>query len=129
MSRELGCLHPDFLLDELSSAQLAEWEAYSQIEPIGSEWRADWRNALLCTVITNLFKSFSATKHSTPTWSTVDEFMPPWDDIIRQKRTVILKEQTTEEMKEAVLRIGRVMGTKKRELDNQRRPPRKKRGA
>ena len=36
MSLELGCLHPDYLLERLTRAQLNQWYAYATLEPVGN---------------------------------------------------------------------------------------------
>lgn len=46
----LGAPHPDHLTRQLTSRQLAEWEAYLSIEPRG-ERRADLRMQRLCGAI------------------------------------------------------------------------------
>lgn len=48
----LGYPHPDYLLEELSSPQYAEWLAFAQLEPIGDE-RADIRSAMAATAMVN----------------------------------------------------------------------------
>jgi hypothetical protein len=40
----LGVLHPDFLLEQLDSRQIAEWEAYYNLCPFGDR-REDFRAA------------------------------------------------------------------------------------
>jgi hypothetical protein len=42
------------LLKKLTSYQLAEWEAYNTIDPIG-KWRSDYHISYLAWTITNLF--------------------------------------------------------------------------
>lgn len=42
----LGFAHPDILMAQISSKQLAEWRAFYAIDPWG-EWRQDRRTALL----------------------------------------------------------------------------------
>lgn len=54
------------LLARIDGRELAEWEAYAQIEPWG-EWRADYRAALVASVIANA----NWGKAFTP-----DDFMP-----------------------------------------------------
>ncbi len=38
MSLALGVVHPDELLTRMSSRQLAEWQAYAELEPFGSHF-------------------------------------------------------------------------------------------
>ena len=47
------------LLERMSSRELTEWMAYYRLEPFGDE-RADLRNALLCTVMVNLWSKKKA---------------------------------------------------------------------
>jgi hypothetical protein len=42
--------HPDHLLRLLDSRQLAEWEAFDQLEPFG-DWRADLRAGIVAGTI------------------------------------------------------------------------------
>jgi hypothetical protein len=51
----LGYAHPDFLLCQLSSAQIAEWMAYYRLEPFGEGVR--WlRAGTIASVIANVFR-------------------------------------------------------------------------
>ena len=50
LSLALGCLHPDFLLKQLTSKQVAEWEAYSQIEPFGGRHRDSYFGLLMALI-------------------------------------------------------------------------------
>jgi hypothetical protein len=75
------------LLQQLTAAQLAEWEAFDSLEPIG-KWRDDYRTALLCTLISNMFSD----KKSNP--AKLTDFLLQWDKPKKNK-----KHQTVEEMK------------------------------
>jgi hypothetical protein len=46
LCRELGVLHPDFLLASLSVAQLEEWIAYDMVEPLQATVLDQMRRAL-----------------------------------------------------------------------------------
>ena len=48
----MGYPHPDYLLSQISSYQLAEWIAYSILEPFGSA-REDDRAGVICSAIGN----------------------------------------------------------------------------
>lgn len=50
----LGLLHPDKLLRELSSKQIAEWAAYSELEPFGERNR-DWYFGRIIEVLAKMF--------------------------------------------------------------------------
>ena len=48
-------MHPDFLLRNLDSSQLADWVAFSRVEPFGEG--ADWlRNARLLAMMANQYR-------------------------------------------------------------------------
>lgn len=49
----LGVAHPDILLRQISSAQLAEWLAYFNRKPFGSD-HSDYLTAQLTSVVSNL---------------------------------------------------------------------------
>lgn len=63
-------------MDELTSFQLSEWEAYDKLEPIG-EMRSDFRMANIMSLINNLAIAI----HSKSTQKTTPlDFMPKWDE-------------------------------------------------
>ena len=64
------------MLDELTSAQLSEWEAYCRLEPF-EEQRADYRNAQMCSIVVNIAISMWGKKGVKIT--TPSNFMPEWD--------------------------------------------------
>lgn len=63
-------------MEQLTSAQFSEWEAYDKIDPIGS-WREDFRMANLAALITNIANSLYGEKGKTKTVTPLD-FMPDW---------------------------------------------------
>lgn len=65
----LGCPHPDYLMDTLSSRQWAEWQAFYQMEPFG-DVKADWRAGMLASVLANVNRG-KGTKAFHP-----EDFMP-----------------------------------------------------
>lgn len=77
----------------MTASQLAEWEAYDKLEPIG-EWRGDFRTALLCSIVVNLAKSVYGKKGDK--MSDVLEFMPDWAG---ERPTQKVVKQTMKEMK------------------------------
>jgi hypothetical protein len=101
-------VHPDKLLDQLSAYQLAEWEAYDRIDPIG-EWRTEFRAARLESLIINTARAVHGRRGIKMT-APID-FMPKWD--VAEVTTT--KKQTTEEMKEFLLTFAR---TQNRRLEN-----------
>jgi hypothetical protein len=64
-------------LDKLTAYELAEWEAYDRIDPIGT-WRDDFRGAKLESLILNIVNQLYAKKGSKPIVTTALEFMPDW---------------------------------------------------
>lgn len=86
-------------MNELTSIQLSEWEAYDRLDPIGG-WRSDFRIASLISIIVNIARSVwgkEGIKMSVPL-----DFMPEWDKEIELET----KQQTVEEMKQILLSIA-----------------------
>lgn len=73
----------------MTAQQLAEWEAYHRIDPIGEE-REDIRMAYICSTVANSVIGAVAGKKGKLT--KVGDFMPKWDEQTR------VKQQTNEEM-------------------------------
>jgi hypothetical protein len=69
----LGRHDVDGLLDELSSAALAEWLAYFQLEPWGEE-RADLRAGIVASTVANVNRPAKRKKAFEP-----KDFMPRFD--------------------------------------------------
>jgi hypothetical protein len=93
------------LLDQLTSVQISEWEAYDRLDPIGT-WRDDFRMANLVTTMTNLTISVhgrKGTKMVTPI-----NFMPEWD--VNKVKEV--KIQSVEEMKEILVELADIQNAK-----------------
>ena len=65
-------------MEQLTSTQLAEWEAYDKIDPVG-EWREDYRMAYLACTVTNIVKQLYAEKGDKPKLSMPIDLMPIWD--------------------------------------------------
>ena len=86
----MGYPHPDILLRQLSSNQIAEWMAYSQLEPFG-EKEAFWRAGMIASVIANAHKS-KKTRPFKP-----EDFMPKF-------RTKV-ERQSTDEIKEVMMSL------------------------
>jgi hypothetical protein len=81
-------------LEELTSTQLAEWEAYNRINPIES-WVEDFRMAYICTTMTNIaIRQGSKTNKL----NSVADFMPDYDVTAPKE----VKKQTVEQMKKAM---------------------------
>lgn len=88
------------MLDQLTSAQLSEWEAFNRLEPVG-EFRRDYRIATLTSIIYNFASSFGG-KSGKRVVSKPQDFML-WLD---QPEKGSEKEQSVDEMKEAVFAIA-----------------------
>lgn len=106
-------------MERLTAYQLAEWEAYDKLDPIGT-WRDDYRMAYLASLMNNITISVhgkKGAKHSLPI-----DFMPVWDV---QKQTMSPKKQTMEDMKAFALNFAKAHNAqfKKEERVNSR-PPR-----
>ncbi len=80
------------------------------MEPIG-EWRADYRIALVCSIIMNLAQSIYAKKGTHPTPTTPKDFMIDWAGDLKGDLKVEAEPQTLEEMK-GVMRAIAGMGKK-----------------
>lgn len=65
----LGIEHPDYLGRVLNSQQIAEWEAYSEIEPFGT-LHGEFLVGLLASTVAN-FSPASKRRNFTP-----QDFMP-----------------------------------------------------
>lgn len=85
-------------MDNLTSNQISEWEAYNKLEPIG-EWRADFRMAFIASVIINTTRAVWS-KKGTPMIK-VEDLMPHWDKEDEQQV------QSLEEMKQILHTINR----------------------
>jgi len=97
-------------LDELTSVQLSEWEAYDRLDPIG-EWRADFRTASLISQVVNIARTIWG-KRSVEMTAPLD-YMPEWDRSEEEP-----KRQSVEEMKQILLGIAGTQNVrKKRRLD------------
>jgi hypothetical protein len=108
LCKELGYPHPDYLLEQLTGEQLAEWRAYDQLEPIGVD-RIEYGFAMLASVIMNIAISIFGkrnTKQFLPT-----DFLPDWDGT---RKVEPKKKQSVEEMKQILQAIaGMQKGSKK----------------
>lgn len=93
-------------MDQLTSVQLSEWEAYDRIDPIGT-WRDDYRMAVLASLIVNIVSRLYAKKGHTPKEITPAEFMPNWSG---EKK--IVKAQSIEEMKSVLLSLAKTVNKK-----------------
>jgi hypothetical protein len=97
----LGYKHPDFLLSQLSSRQIAEWLAYNSIEPIG-EMRGDLQAGIVASAVFNSKR----TKEDQKVFSPYD-FIPDYDKEPGSKAEP--KKQSTEQMKAQLMALARVV--------------------
>lgn len=112
MCRELGVLHPDRLLEELTYEELVEWEAFDALEPVGrAEWRMENMLGLVSALIVNLFHSAFGKKGSAKPAAPKD-FMPKWGVFDYELKATEVVKQTPEEMKRLLLGIAKVQNAK-----------------
>lgn len=95
-------VHPDRLLDQLTSRQLSEWEAYDRIDPIGT-WREDFRVANLMALVQNIASSLYGKKNEIR-WAAGSDYMPDWDG---EREVTPKHKQTVEEMKQVFIGISK----------------------
>lgn len=104
------------MLRQLSAHQIAEWEAYNRLDPIGEE-RDDFRIAHLMSLIFNIHLQENSKKQlSEKDLKTALDFMVEWDDEIRNKKKA--KKQSWQEMKEILLTIAK---TQNKNVERQER--------
>lgn len=81
----------------MTAQQLAEWEAYNQIDPIG-KWRdSDFGWAYLASEIENIFRLLTKEKGKTVELTTVLDYLPDWQGKKKKPK------QSVEDMKAAFL--------------------------
>lgn len=84
-------------MEQLTTTQLSEWEAYDRLEPVGRQ-RDDYRTALLCSVVTNIARAIWHKKGSTLQMTSPADFLPQWAGKEGSSDTPP-KKQSVEEMK------------------------------
>lgn len=87
------------MLEQLTAKQLAEWEAYSNIDPVG-EWRNDFKFSYMASLITNLMIQAYGKKGSKMT--KIEDFQLQWDTGVETES----KQQSVEEMKNILLGLA-----------------------
>jgi len=106
----------------MTAGQLAEWEAYDKIEPIGTS-KYDWyRTGLLASVITNLVSAIFGKKGSRKSASPED-FVPDWARVDKRVRR-----QSVEEMKMVMMSFAKVHNASLKKRVPRTTPPRTLRG-
>lgn len=66
-------------MDQLTSQQIAEWEAFNTIDPIG-KWRDDFNIAKLESLLVNIVQQLYAKKGAIPVVTSPIDFMMDWAD-------------------------------------------------
>lgn len=74
----VGCPHPDYLQEQLTASQFAEWIAYNAINPINPRERMDMGFARFM----GMYATSKAKKGKT---FTMADFMPQWTMVERIK--------------------------------------------
>ncbi len=92
-------------MEQLTSSQLAEWEAYERLEPFGS-YKHDFEFGYLLSVITNLFIGAYG-KKGTP-------MTKPESFILRWGEDQVKEQQSVEEMKSILMGIAEKVNKSKR---------------
>jgi hypothetical protein len=106
-------------LDQLTSYEISEWEAFDKIEPIGI-WKDDYRLAYLSSLITNLTISTHGKKSAK--FTNPIDFMLDWD-VTKEKSTEVPK-QSVEDMKAILQGIAKSVNKNNvRQTALQNRPP------
>lgn len=88
-------------MEQLTAQQLAEWEEYSKIDPVGM-WRWDHQFAYLMTTISNLVIGVHGKKGTKP--YEISDFLIKWDVSEKEEQ-----KQTVEEMKQFLLGFAEKM--------------------
>lgn len=84
------------MLDEITSDELSEWEAFDRIEGIG-DWKEDYRLAFLSSLFVNVNRRIHDKKGSKMT--TPEDFLITWGADRLQKEDNATQQQSMEEMK------------------------------
>lgn len=109
LCKELGYPHPDYLLGELTSAQISEWEAYDRLDPIG-KWRDELSIASQTSVIVNMVRQlYHDPKKGKPTFVNPNDFMLNWGEI--EEPDSEPEKQTPDEMFQILSGLARTQGT------------------
>lgn len=85
LSLAVGCPHPDYLNNYLTSSQIAEWRAFDAISPIGGK-RDDFHMAHLISTITNLATGIHGKKGAKLT--KIDDFIIKWSGVETEDTTM-----------------------------------------
>jgi hypothetical protein len=101
------------LVERLTLAELQEWEAFDQIEPVGKlELRMEYMLGTVCAVIVNMVSSIFSKKGAKGTNASPYDFMPPWDTVGNEVIAEETPKQSVDEMKQFLLSMAKVQNTK-----------------
>lgn len=90
------------MLDQLTSAQLSEWIAYHDLDPIG-EWRDDFRFAKLEARLVNITREIYQQKGKPPEMILPIDLMPDWTNDKVQKQ--VIKKQTVDQHRDILMSL------------------------
>lgn len=95
----------------MTSEQLAEWEAYDRLDPVG-KWRDELAIASLISVVVNMAKDiYNDPKKGRPEYVSPSDFMIKWGQL-EQEQEPEPKRQSVEDMTQVMLNIARASDTK-----------------
>ncbi|MDD4987041.1 MAG: DUF4035 domain-containing protein [Dehalococcoidales bacterium] len=98
------------MLPELTEEQLAEWEEFNRLEPIGS-YKMDYHFAHLCNLLFNIAQGFAGGQKRAV--AKLLDFMPHWYTQYGPGIPAPVKRQSLDEMKKVILSIaGKSKGKK-----------------
>ena len=80
----MGYAHPDYLLDDLSSKQVAEWAAFDRLEPIG-DYRMDYMIGQLTSLVHNLSQQIYVKREERQLLN-AEDFIPWFDKKDREQK-------------------------------------------
>jgi len=105
----------------MTAGQLAEWQAYDNLDPIG-EWRADFRMASLQAFIQNIVSALYSKKGSVRKPSVPLDFMPDWaNELYREP-----EQMSVEQMKSQLMSIAKVQNKRVLKPKNNSSKPKRK---
>lgn len=91
----------------MTAGELAEWEAYDRLDPVGT-WRDDYSMASLQALVVNIVSHLYVKKGHQPKTVSPLDFMPDFSGEISEIR----KKQELKKMKQQLLIIANTFGGK-----------------
>jgi len=95
--------HPDLLETVLTADQIAEWEAFNVLEPIGG-YKQDFRFSQLCVLVYVLAHAYGGKRVD----SKIEDFMPWWFTQYLKKHGPRAERQPIDQMKANLLSWARL---------------------